>query len=32
VTSNIPEYSIAVGIPAKIIKSFDFDKEKWINL
>ena len=30
VTSNIPDYSIAVGVPAKVIKKFDFDKKKWV--
>lgn len=31
VTKNIPDYSVAVGIPAKVIKYFDFEKEKWVN-
>lgn len=31
VTKNIPEYCIAVGNPAKIIKQFDFDQNKWIK-
>lgn len=30
VTSSIPENSVAVGIPAKIIKRFDFDNHKWL--
>ena len=29
VTKNIPSYSVAVGIPAKVIKRFDFKKNKW---
>lgn len=30
VTKDIPEYSIAVGNPAKVIKKFDFESGKWI--
>lgn len=30
VTKNIPDYSIAVGTPAKVIKQFDFVKEEWL--
>lgn len=29
VTKSIPNYSMAVGNPAKIIKHYDFDKHKW---
>lgn len=29
VTKSIPEYSIAVGNPAKVIKKWDFDKNCW---
>lgn len=32
VTHDIPEYSVAVGSPAKIVKKYDFDKNEWINL
>ena len=32
VTRSIPEYSIAVGSPAKVIKRYDFDKNKWIKV
>ena len=32
VTKSIPPYSIAVGIPAKVIKKFDFDSQKWISI
>lgn len=34
VTKDIPDYSIAVGAPAKIIKKYDFISKKWetINL
>lgn len=30
VTRDIPEYAIATGIPAKVIKKYDKDKGKWI--
>jgi acetyltransferase-like isoleucine patch superfamily enzyme len=29
VTKSIPEYSIAVGIPAKVIKRYNFEAEIW---
>ena len=29
VTHNIPDYCVAVGIPARIIKRYDFDTKKW---
>ena len=29
VISKIPDYSIAVGVPAKVIKRFNFDSEMW---
>lgn len=32
VTHNIPDYSVAVGAPAKVIKQYDFDKKEWIRL
>lgn len=32
VTSSIPDYSVAVGSPAKVVKYFDFDKDKWITI
>lgn len=31
VTHDIPDYSVAVGIPAKIIKRYDFKLKKWIK-
>jgi acetyltransferase-like isoleucine patch superfamily enzyme len=31
VNSSIPEYSIAVGSPAKVIKHYDFNEEKWLR-
>ena len=30
VTKDIPDYCIAVGSPAKVIKKYDFNKKKWI--
>ena len=32
VTKNIPDYSVAVGAPAKVIKYFDLKKKEWINI
>lgn len=29
VTHNIPDYSIAVGIPAKVVKRYNFETNKW---
>jgi acetyltransferase-like isoleucine patch superfamily enzyme len=29
VTKNIPDYSVAVGIPAKVIKKFNLKTEQW---
>lgn len=29
VTKDIPDYSVAVGIPAKVIKRYNFETEKW---
>ena len=31
VTKDIPDYCIAVGIPAKVIKRYDFEKKQWIE-
>ena len=31
VTKDIPDYSIAVGSPAKVIKHYDFGKSEWIK-
>ena len=31
VTKDIPDYCIAVGIPAKVIKRYDFEKKQWIK-
>ena len=30
VTKDVPEYTIVVGAPARIIKFFDFEKEEWL--
>jgi acetyltransferase-like isoleucine patch superfamily enzyme len=32
VTKSIPDYSIAVGSPAKVVKQFDLEKLEWISL
>jgi acetyltransferase-like isoleucine patch superfamily enzyme len=34
VTRDIPDYSVAVGVPAKVIKRYCFDKKEWekVNL
>lgn len=31
VTKDIPDYSVAVGIPAKVIKQYDFKQKKWVK-
>ena len=32
VTHDIPPYSIAVGSPARVVKTWDFEKRKWIHV
>ena len=32
VTKDIPDYTIAAGIPAKVIRKFNFDLHKWESL
>lgn len=32
VVSDIPDYSVAVGSPAKVVKKYDFDKAEWIKV
>ena len=32
VTKDIPDYSVAAGIPAKVIKMYDFEKEEWVKV
>lgn len=29
VNINIPDYSVAVGMPARIVKRYDFEKQEW---
>jgi lipopolysaccharide O-acetyltransferase len=31
VTKSIPPYSIAVGSPAKVVKEYNFEINKWIK-
>lgn len=31
VTKDIPDYSIAVGSPARVMKTYDFDKHEWVR-
>jgi acetyltransferase-like isoleucine patch superfamily enzyme len=31
VTKSIPEYSIAVGNPARVIKTWNKDKKQWVK-
>lgn len=32
VTKDIPDYCVAVGSPAKVIKKYDFDSGKWLKI
>lgn len=32
VTKDIPDYSVAIGSPAKVIKRFDFETRKWVRV
>jgi acetyltransferase-like isoleucine patch superfamily enzyme len=32
VVSDIPAYSVATGVPARVIKQFDFDSQQWIGI
>ncbi len=32
VTKDIPDFCVAVGNPAKVIKRYDFEKEKWTKV
>lgn len=32
VTHDIPPYSVAVGNPARVIRQFDFNQNKWIKI
>jgi acetyltransferase-like isoleucine patch superfamily enzyme len=31
VTKDVPDYSVAVGNPAKVIKHYDIVRQKWVN-
>lgn len=32
VVKDIPDYSVAAGVPAKVIKKYSFEKEEWIKV
>jgi len=32
VTKDVPPYSVAVGIPAKVIKKYDFERNQWVKV
>lgn len=32
VTKDIPDYSVAVGSPARVIKRYNFDEQKWVRI
>ena len=32
VTKGVPDYSVAAGIPAKVIKKYDFEKEECVRV
>lgn len=32
VTHDIPDYCVAVGAPAKVIKRYDFEQNKWVRV
>ncbi|WP_270383101.1 acyltransferase [Ligilactobacillus salivarius] len=32
VTHSIPDYSVAVGCPARVIKRYDFNQNKWVKV
>ena len=32
VTHDIPDYSVAVGAPAKVIRKYDFSSKEWIKV
>ncbi len=31
VTHDVPDYSMVAGIPAKVIKKYDFNLQKWVK-
>ena len=32
VTKNVPDYHVAVGNPTKLVKKYDFVKDKWVRI
>ena len=32
VTKDIPDYCVAVGTPARVIKRYDFEKKEWVRV
>ena len=32
VMNDIPDYCVAIGTPAKVIKKYDFEKKEWIKI
>ncbi len=32
VTKDIPDYSVAAGIPAKVVKRYDFERKEWVRV
>jgi acetyltransferase-like isoleucine patch superfamily enzyme len=32
VTKDIPDYCVAVGVPARVIKKFDFESQSWVRV
>lgn len=32
VNSDVPDYSVVAGVPAKIIKQYDFNKDEWVKV
>lgn len=32
VTHDIPDYSVAVGIPARVVKRYDFNLKQWVKV
>lgn len=29
---DVPDYCVAVGSPAKVVKKFDFEKNTWVKI
>jgi acetyltransferase-like isoleucine patch superfamily enzyme len=32
VTKDIPDFSVAVGVPAKVIRRFDESRQEWLSV